>query len=126
MAQSSKAAGRGQKRGRNVSSHGPSSTNISFSVGGSAPSVSNEAIGASMRSKNLVAVAKQQAQEKKYPLWKYVTRKEGPGSKSDGGGNVLWSCNFCKGQFKSTYYRVKGHLLGLPCGIGACTVITVN
>ena len=54
MAQSSKAAGRGQRRGRNVSSHGPSSTNISLSAGGSAPSVSSEAIGASMPSINLV------------------------------------------------------------------------
>ena len=126
MAQSSKAAGRGQRRGRNVSSHGPSSTNLSLSAGGSAPSVSSEAIGASMPSINLAAVAKQQAKEKKYPLWKYVTRKEGPGSKSDGGGNVLWSCNFCKGQFKSTYYRVKGHLLGLPCGLGACPGISFN
>ena len=39
---------------------------------------------------------------------------------------MLWSCNFCKGQFKSTYYRVKGHLLGLPCGLGACPGISFN
>ena len=95
MAQSSKAAGRGQ-RGRNVSSHGPSSTNISLFAGGSAPSVSSEAIGASMPSINLAAVAKQQAKEKKYPLWKYVTRKEGPGSKSDGGQMCFGLATFVK------------------------------
>lgn len=37
---------------------------------------------------------------------------------------MLWSCNFCKGEFKRTYFRVKGHLLGLPCGIGACKKIS--
>ena len=39
---------------------------------------------------------------------------------------MLWSCNFCQGQFKSTYFRVKGYLLGLPCGLGACREITAN
>jgi hypothetical protein len=58
----------------------------------------------------------------KYPLWKYVTREDGPSNKGKGGGNVQWKCNFCHNTFKSTYYRVKGHLLALPgCGIGACT-----
>ena len=58
-------------------------------------------------------LARQQAQEKKYPLWKYVTRKDGPGAKLGGGGNVSWRCNFCNHEFMSTYFRVKGHLLAL-------------
>lgn len=126
MAQSSRAASRGQRKGRNVSFYVPSPTNIYFSAGGNAPSVSSEAIGASMPSKNLADVANQQAQEKKYHLWKYVTRKEGPGSKSAGGGNVLWTCNFCQGQFKSTNFRVKSNSLGLPCGLRTCRKITTD
>jgi len=55
-----------------------------------------------------------------------VTRKEGPGAKLGGGGNVSWTCNFCKNDFKSTYYRVKSHLLGLPnCGISSCKGVSV-
>ena len=72
-------------------------------------------------------LARQQAQEKKYPLWRYVTRKEGPGAKLGGGGNVFWICNFRKNEFKSTYYRVKGHLLALPsCGISSCKAVSVT
>lgn len=43
-----------------------------------------------------------------------------------GGGNVVWSCNFSKGEFKSTYYRVKGHLLGIPCGLAACKAVNAT
>jgi hypothetical protein len=32
------------------------------------------------------AVARQHAQEKKYPLWKYVMRQQGPGAKLVGEG----------------------------------------
>ena len=42
-----------------------------------------------------LVLARQQAQEKKYLLWRYVTRKEGPGARLGGGGNVSWTCNFC-------------------------------
>ena len=57
----------------------------------------------------------------KYPLWKYVTREDGPNNKGKGGGNVQWKCNFCNISFKSTYHRVRSHLLAIPgCGIGAC------
>ena len=30
---------------------------------------------------------------------------------------------YCKSDFKSTYYRVKGHLLDLPCGLAACKAV---
>jgi hypothetical protein len=71
-------------------------------------------------------LARQQAQEAKYPLWKYVTRHQGPGAKLKGGGNILWTCNFCKSQFTSTYFRVKGHLLGTPCGLGPCQGVSAS
>ena len=63
----------------------------------------------------------------KYPLWKYVTREDGPNTKGKGGGNVQWKCNFCHISFKSTYYCVKGHLFSLPgYGIGACKAIPLQ
>ena len=68
-------------------------------------------------------LSRQGAQESKYTLWTYVTRKEGLRAKLGGGGNVCWSCNFCKNEFKSTYYWVKGHLLALPCGISSCKAV---
>jgi len=73
-------------------------------------------------------VARRQANEKKYALCKYVTKKQGQGSISNTprGGIVTWNCNFCEGEYKSTYYRVKGHLLGLPCGLGACKAMSVE
>jgi hypothetical protein len=77
----------------------PSSSSLSASV----PSAASGASAASNAENNSV-VARQHAQEKKYPLWKYVTRKQGPGAKFVGGGNVLWTCNFCNIQYKSTYY----------------------
>ena len=56
-----------------------------------------------------------------------MTKKKGLGAKLGGGGNVSWTCNFCKNEFKSTYYRVKGHLLGLPsCGISSCKDVSVT
>jgi len=122
MAQSSKAAGRGQRKGSAFRGPPPPSVSVSPSPGHSAPSVSSEAVGVQPTSTYDAVAARQQAQLKKYPLWKYVTKKHVP--KTGPGGNVHWSCNFCKGEFKSTYFRVKGHLLGLPCGIGACKKIS--
>jgi len=127
MAQSSKAAGRGQRKGSAFRGPRPPTPSVSVSVspslGHSAPSASSEAVGVSQPTYVYdAAAARQQAQLKKYPLWKYVTKKQVP--KTGPGGNVHWSCNFCKGEFKSTYFRVKGHLLGLPCGIGACKTIS--
>ena len=86
MAQPSKVAGRGGTKRKSIN------VPLGSSAGGSAPSVSSEFLGAarpSEPSQNLPAIVKQQAQEKKYPLWKYVTRKHGLGSKLVGGGNVV-------------------------------------
>jgi hypothetical protein len=82
-------------------------------------------VAASNAKKRIVA-AKQQAQESKYPLWKYVTRHQGLKAKLKGGGNVLWTCGFFHNEFKSTYYRVKGHLLGQPCELGPCKSVSVS
>ena len=43
----------------------------------------------------------------------------------DGGGNRLWSCNFCEKVVKSSYSRVKTHLLRI-CGseIATCPKVT--
>ena len=39
---------------------------------------------------------------------------------------MFWTSNFCKNDFKSTYYQVKSHLLGLPnCGISSCKGVSV-
>jgi hypothetical protein len=41
-------------------------------------------------------------------LWRFVTRKEKIGS---GRGNWSFECCYCKYTFKSSYSRVKAHLL---------------
>jgi hypothetical protein len=69
---------------------------------------------------------RQRAQDSKYPLWKYITRHQGPGTKLNRGMNVLWTCSFCNNQFKSTYYQVKGHLLGTPCALGPCQGVNAS
>jgi hypothetical protein len=111
MAQSSRAAGRGKKKGRGFP------TNVvpppSFSIGSaSVPSARSGAATTIPKAEKHVVFARQQAQESKYPLWKYVTRHQGPRSKLKGGGNILWTCNFCKNQFTSTYFccRPYAHL----------------
>jgi hypothetical protein len=48
------------------------------------------------------------------------------GGKVCWGGDVLWTCNFCNIQYKSTYYQVKSHLLGLDCGLGACKAVNAT
>ena len=88
MAQSSRAAGRGKKNGRDFPTNvfpPPSFSTRSASV----PSARSEAAATSSEAKKHV-LARQQAQESKYPLWKYVTRKQVPNNKLKGGGNVAW------------------------------------
>ena len=107
MAQSKAAAVRGQRKGKNV-------------MGRDAlpPPISLEFAASNVEGKEL-------KDNDKYPLWKYVTREDGPDNKGNGGGNVQWKCNFCNISFKSTYYHVKSHLLALlGCGIGSCRAIT--
>ncbi|KAL3027196.1 hypothetical protein AAZX31_03G036600, partial [Glycine max] len=61
--------------------------------------------------------ASSEYQDDHAPLWSFVTIKEKIG---DGGGNRLWSCNFCEKVVKSSYSRVKAHLLRI-CGNGIAT-----
>ena len=105
MSHSARGGAKGQRKGRNAQSNvaPPIPPNTSSSTSpASAPFVAS---GAHVPLNPVLA--RQQAHEKKYPLWKYVTRKEGPRAKLGGGGNVSWTCNFRKNEFKSTYYRVK-------------------
>ena len=77
MAQSSRKASRGQKYGGNDNVRGPSSKILSSSDVGSAPTISSVAVvvcGVSRATFDPV-VARRQSREKKYTLWKYVTRK---------------------------------------------------
>ena len=73
MAQSTRAIGRGQSRGKNVRVgffSSPPTPSLFFFHSASALSTVNGAVNAA----NNLDFAKQQAQEKKYSLWKYVTR----------------------------------------------------
>ncbi|XP_056167042.1 uncharacterized protein LOC115679450 isoform X2 [Syzygium oleosum] len=52
------------------------------------------------------------------PLWRYITKLA---THSDAGGNVSWKCNFCEKDFKSSYTRIRAHLLMISGkGIGKC------
>lgn len=56
------------------------------------------------------------------PLWAYVKRVEKMG---EGGGNWRFECNFCHGEFKGSYYRVKAHLLKMSGhGIRVCSKVS--
>ena len=115
-----RATGKGQRKGKNV----PIGDALLPISSGSA-SVPSIASGAATTTSNVEG--SQQPQDNKYPLCKYVTREQGPGSKMKGGGNVAWKCNYCKTHFMSTYFCVKAHLLALPsCGIAACTQVCLT
>jgi len=77
MAQS-RAAGRGQRKEKNVS------------IGdASPPPISSESVAS-----NVERRLPPKSNIEKYPLWKYVTREYGPSSKGKERGNVHWRCNF--------------------------------
>ncbi|KAF1898412.1 hypothetical protein Lal_00042104 [Lupinus albus] len=58
------------------------------------------------------------------PLWACVTISD---KAEDGGGNKSWTCNFCNKSFKSSYSRVKAHLLRIhKDGIGVCSKLVVD
>lgn len=110
MAQS-RAAIRGQRKGKNVS------------IGDAPP----PPISLESATSNVEGRLPPKDNIEKYPLWKYVTREDGTSTKGKGGGNLQCRCNFCHISFKSTYYHMKGHLLALPgCGIGSCKVVPLQ
>ena len=102
MPHSARAGAKRQRKGRNA----PSivSPRIPPNTSSSTPPASAPSVASGGHAPLHPVLARQQAQEKKYTLWRYVTRKEGPGEKLGGEGNVSWTCNFCKNEFKSTYY----------------------
>lgn len=58
------------------------------------------------------------------PLWKYVTKHH---KLSDGGGNFSWQCNFCHAMKKSSYTRVRAHVLKIKGqGVGVCPQVTLK
>ncbi|KAM7466949.1 hypothetical protein LguiB_014511 [Lonicera macranthoides] len=57
------------------------------------------------------------------PLWAYTNKEDDKRNK--GGGNMTWTCNICMRDFKSSYTRVRAHLLKiLGQGIGVCQKVT--
>ncbi|XP_061366107.1 uncharacterized protein LOC133309353 [Gastrolobium bilobum] len=55
------------------------------------------------------------------PIWKYVTQLD---ARVEAGGNLSWKCNFCKKDYKSSYTRVRAHLLKISGkGIGKCLMV---
>ena len=106
-----RATRQGQRKGKNV----PIGDAPPVPISSGSASIASIGSGTTTIASN---VQRKQTQGSKYPLWKYVTREAGPGSKAKGGGNVAWKCNFCHSHFMNTYYRVKAHLLALPrCGM---------
>ncbi|KAG8387950.1 hypothetical protein BUALT_Bualt02G0074500 [Buddleja alternifolia] len=59
-----------------------------------------------------------------WPLWRYVTKMK---KTTEGGGNVPFTCNFCKKTYKGSYSRVKSHLLRfVGSGIKSCPKVTTS
>ncbi|KAF1872176.1 hypothetical protein Lal_00033831 [Lupinus albus] len=58
------------------------------------------------------------------PLWAYVTISD---KAKDEGGNKSWTCNFYNKSFKSSYSRVKAHLLRIhKGGMSGCSKLVVD
>ncbi|KAH9295971.1 hypothetical protein KI387_039559 [Taxus chinensis] len=82
----SERAVKGQRKGKNFRVGGvPPSPSLSISI--SSPSAASAADSAA----NDPAVARQQSQDKKYLLWKCVTKKGGSRAKVVGERNVVWT-----------------------------------
>ncbi|KAI3440221.1 uncharacterized protein J3R85_003841 [Psidium guajava] len=55
------------------------------------------------------------------PLWRFITKLA---NHSDAGGNCFWKCNFCEKDFKSSYIRIRAHLLMISGrGIAKCAKV---
>ncbi|KAL6647253.1 hypothetical protein ACP70R_014690 [Stipagrostis hirtigluma subsp. patula] len=56
------------------------------------------------------------------PLWNHVDIL-----KIVAGGNVLFKCKYCAGEYNGSYARVEAHLLKLSkCGIRVCPNVTAT
>ena len=56
------------------------------------------------------------------PLWNHVQVLNIP---IGGGGNRVWSCNYCNKKVTGSYSKVKAHLLKIPnFGVEACKSVT--
>lgn len=56
------------------------------------------------------------------PLWKYTHIIQ---DSIDGGGNKMWTCTFCNKLVKSSYSKLKAHLLRVRGkGVGICEKVT--
>ncbi|KAF3773178.1 hypothetical protein EJ110_NYTH55935 [Nymphaea thermarum] len=79
----------------------------------------SENVESSNSSVHTTALEKDNPQQ---PLWRYV-KKIGKGP--DGGGNVMFACNFCESKFTGSYTRCKAHLLHIGgIGIRPCPKLT--
>ncbi|KAK2440747.1 hypothetical protein QL285_012121 [Trifolium repens] len=66
--------------------------------------------------------ASKEPQDDRNPLWRFVTVLE---NNDAAGGNKLWQCNFCHNQVKSSYSRVRLHLLKISGkGVAVCTKVS--
>ena len=81
------AQSRAVRKGKNV----PIGDAPPIPISSGSTSIPSIGSGAAIAASN---VQGKQTQDPKYPLWKYVTREPGPGSKAKGGGNVAWKCSF--------------------------------
>ncbi|GAV75071.1 DUF659 domain-containing protein [Cephalotus follicularis] len=58
------------------------------------------------------------------PSWKFITKLD---QHNEAGGNLSWKCNFCQKDFKSSYTRVRAHLLKISGkGVGPCLKVTTR
>ena len=94
MSQLARTRAKGKRKGKNAPSPSNVSPPIPPSTSSSTPLASAPSAASGVLAPLKPVLARQQSQEKKYPLWRYVTRKEGPGEKLGGGGNVSWTCKF--------------------------------
>jgi hypothetical protein len=101
MAESSRETRRGKKKGIYFPTNVVPSPSFSTQLD-NVPSAKSGAETTISSVEENILLEIQQAQDSKYPLWKYVTRHQGPGSNLKGGANILRTCNFFKNQFTST------------------------
>ncbi|XP_058759672.1 uncharacterized protein LOC131632983 [Vicia villosa] len=66
--------------------------------------------------------ASKEPQDDSKPLWRFVTVVQ---NNDSAGGNKLWRCNFCQKEVRSSYSRVRFHLLKIAGeGVHVCPKVT--